>query len=171
MIESRIVKVMLAALPTEHARKFLDQIGKGNVLGAAWSAMRAVAAGAGGLHFAFARYRSGQEIVAATVKPACVAHGKGTIADAATCLGFSDDLLDKSDRIAGKVEPIAFLALMRSIATACVDLPYVGDVSSIQDSRDTRAKECGGIGFRPKPRPYRIVAGELQAPLGGTTPP
>lgn len=187
LLEQRILKVMLAALPTDKARKFLDDASRGNILGAAWSAVRTVAKGAGGLHFAFGRYRSGLEIVAEQMGTRC----KGpkfdpasmTVIEAAECLGLSQsDLFGSPEREAtrqdlrgdknGLVQKGAFLALMRTVAAACVDLPYSGDVATIAASRNIRGNNCNHIGFEPTARPYRVNpnAESLDAPTAGTAP-
>lgn len=187
LIEQRILKVMLAALPTEKARKFLDDASQGNILGAAWGAVGAVAKGAGGLHFAFGRYRSGLEIVAEQMGSKCRGSSfdptNMTVIEAADCLGLSQsDLFSNPEHEAtrddlrgnkqGLVQRGAFLALMRTVATACVDLPYSGDVATIANSRNVRGDRCNDIGFEPKARPYRIKpnAGGLDAPVDGTAP-
>ncbi|WP_260598091.1 hypothetical protein [Sphingomonas endolithica] len=187
LIEQRIIKVMLAALPTDKARKFLDDASQGNILGAAWSALGTVAKGGGGLHFAFGRYRSGLEIVAEQMGNKCLTGTfdarTRTVIEAANCLGLSqEDLFADPAKEAtadhlrgdndGAVKPGAFLALMRAVATACVDLPYSGDVATIATSRDLRGKSCNDIGFEPVARPYRITkdAKSLSAPVVGTAP-
>ena len=187
LIEGRIIKVMLAALPADRARKFLDDAAKGNILGAAWNAVGLVAKGVGGLHFAFGRYRSGQEIVAEYMGTQCVIKPAGgdkfdpetmTVVEAAGCLGLSrDSLLDNpqeagSSALSGPVKRGAFLALFRDIASVCVDLPYSGDVATIASSRDLRGEACNSIGFKPTSRPFRISrdAKTLSAPAAGVEP-
>ena len=171
-VEGRIVKLMLAALPTDKARAFLDDIAKGNVMGAAWNALRVVANGAGGLHYAFGRYRSGLEVVAGSSN--CAAKYSGppfdattmTVVHAAQCLGLSEtDLFvnpndaTRDDLAGAKVNQRAFFMLMRSVAADCVNLPYSGSSDELGKSQTARASACNGIGFDPRPRPYRIVNG------------
>lgn len=173
---------MLAALPTDRVRKFLDAVSKGDVLGAAWNAIGAVAEGAGGLHFAFGRYRSGVETVAGSLTVAC--HGGGsfdavtqTVRAAATYLGLWDeDLLYNPDelrgnRIATNIKPRAFFMPIRSIAANCVDLPYSGSAGDLTASKVARAKACNRIGFRPTPRPYRTGGDQIVPDIDHATEP
>ena len=182
-IEGRIIKVMLAALPTDKARKFLDQVAKGNVMGAAWSAVGAVAATGGGFHVAFARYRSGLETVAGAL-PQCRGGGtfsadESTVVDAAACLGLSEENLFENPRELGredlklaKVSRRAFFMLLRGVAADCVGLDFSGKGSDLAASQDIRAKACNSIGFEPTPRPFRIDANrDIVAPVAtGSAP-
>lgn len=182
-IEARIVKIMLAALPTDKARKFLQDVSKGNVMGAAWNALGAVAQSAGGLHFAFARYRSGLETAAESL-PGCpdVASkfdpAKMTVVAAAKCLGLSETrLFQKADGTTsarlGKavVSKQAFFMLLRGVAADCVNLPYAGTGSALATSQTARAKACNAIGFEPRARPFRIIGTEHQAPTDKASAP
>lgn len=166
-IESRIIKVMIAALPTDKARKFLTDITKGDVLGAAWSALGAAAATAGGLHVAFARYRSGLEIVAGGVENC---HGgddfdasEQTVVHAAKCLGLSDkDLFENPNELKReelgnvKISPRAFYMLLRGVAADCVSLDFAGKGEELTTSQTLRATACNSIGFAPTARPFRF---------------
>ena len=182
-IESRIIKVMLAALPTDKARKFLDDVAKGNVLGAAWKALGTAGSLAGGLHVASARYRSGLEIVAGSLA-SCPGGGTfkangGTVVDAAKCLGLSEndlfdnpDEADREDLRVAKISMRAFLMLMRGIAADCVSLDFSGTGEDIEAKQAARAKSCNSIGFAPNPRPFRIdTAKKTVAPIASGSAP
>ncbi|MCP1468368.1 hypothetical protein J3E64_000035 [Sphingobium sp. OAS761] len=184
LIEARIVKVMLAALPTDKARKFLDDALKGDVMGAAWNALGAVATTVGGLHVAFARYRSGLETVAGSL-PAC-ADGKTqydpakhTVHHAAKCLGLSEnDLFLNPDEArpdllaSATVSPRAFFMLMRGIAADCVSLDYGGKGEDLDASKILRKKACNSIGFQPEVRPFRLDSGHGEtAPIATDSAP
>lgn len=176
LIESRIVKVMLAALPTDKARKFLEDVTKGDVLGAAWKAVGAAGDIVGGLHVGFARYRSGLETVASTSTECKATNLQGTkerfradtmtILQAASCLGLSEkDLfhnpneLKGMDLAQGTVNPRAFLMLMRGVAADCVALNFSGKGADLTTSQEIREKACNSIGFAPTARPYRFKSG------------
>lgn len=64
LIEARITRLVLAALPENRVRKFLQDAAKGNVLGAAWNAVRAVAQSTDGLRRSAAVFRSNLELAA-----------------------------------------------------------------------------------------------------------
>jgi hypothetical protein len=188
LIEARIVKVMLAALPVDKARKFLDSLSKGNVLDAAWKAMSAAGAIIRGMHVGFARYRTGLEVVAANVatcqknwdvelrdkneaSESKYAPERMTVVLAAKCLGLTEDdlfnnpkeleraAIAKNNTKNNLVRPRAFLMLMRSIAADCVSLNFSGKGEDLTRSQETRAKACNSIGFIPTPRPFRFKKG------------
>lgn len=185
LIEGRLVRVMLAALPADQARKFLDDASKGNVLGAALNAFRAVMKAAGALHVGVARYRTGLEVVAAAMEDCApgAAVGKksvtdfapgnsATILEAAACLGISQDKLfqknpeDQRDWLSVTVNRSAFYMLMRGIAATCVALPYGGTKEEVDDSRDRRIVDCKKIRFTPTARPISITLTTLAVPPG-----
>lgn len=185
LIEARIIKVMLAALPAAKVRKFLEDAKDGNVMGAAWSALGAMSEAIGGLHVSFARYRTGIETVAATLKGckggAPFSAESQTVVDAAACLGlspqdlFSPGALSGSQLAQGTVQPRAFLMLMRGIAADCVALNFSGKGIDLATSQNIRKRACNTIGFAPKPRPYRFQLGSAtlieDAPVQyGSTP-
>ncbi|MET3711142.1 hypothetical protein ABIC65_001844 [Sphingomonas trueperi] len=166
LIEARIIKVMLAALPTAKVRKFLEDAKGGNVMGAAWSALGAMSEAVSGLHVSFARYRTGIEIVAASLAQ-CKGGGtfdakEQTVVDAAACLGlsphdlFSPGALHGRNLAKGTVQPRAFLVVMRGIAADCVALNFSGKGTDLVASQNIRKRACNTIGFAPKPRPYRF---------------
>jgi hypothetical protein len=158
---------MLAALPVDKARKFLESASKGKVLDAAWKALVAAGAIVSGLHVGFARYRSGLEAAAANVKncdsgtPPFDASTM-TVMDAAKCLGLSEADLFAEPKNApalndGAIRPRAFLMLMRGVAADCVALDFSGKGDNLNASQTARAKACNSIGFTPTPRPYRLI--------------
>lgn len=180
LIEGRLIRVMLAALPADQARKFLDDASKGNVLGAALNAFRAVMKAAGALHVGVARYRTGLEVVAVAMADCAPGAAVGkksvtefeagnntTVLEAAACLGISQDKLfqknpvDQRDWLSVDVNRSAFYMLMRGIAAACVALPYGGTKEEVDASRTRRIEDCKKIRFTPTGRPIEIL---LQTP-------
>lgn len=133
LIEARLTKLVVAALPTEKSRQFLAAVTKGDVLGAAFKALSAFKTLAVGLHYANGSYRSGLEIVASQIAPdqcagASYAQDKDTVQEAVGCLGLpTDSIFSRTDRLLPikDVSPSAFFALMRIANGACTALPYL----------------------------------------------
>lgn len=138
-IEARIVKAMLTALPAESARKFLEDVTKGDVFSALWSLTRSLGDLAAAFHRGAGVYRAGIENVAAST-PSCdqkeplarrfrdYHQDRDTVLVAAACLGLSNETLFDSetisaDQLPSQVAPAAFLALFRIVRIACVALP------------------------------------------------
>lgn len=159
MMDTRITRLMLAALPEDRVRSFLQDVAKGDVLSAGWSAIKAVSETTGGLHRATGVYRTGLELVAANmttcrrvskVKPvgsdlasrstasddsAIDAQQSSTVWDAAECLGLShDELFSNSNEAKGtelgsSVSEDTLHAVMRIARTACMRLQINTDVA------------------------------------------
>ncbi|MDF7774609.1 hypothetical protein P1X14_05065 [Sphingomonas sp. AOB5] len=182
LIEGRLIRVMLAVLPTDQARKFLDDASKGNILGAALNAFRTVMKAAGGLHVGAARYRTGLEVVAGQMGDKCYsgrafeAGNLTTVIEAAACIGLSQDNIfaksppDQRSKLAVPVLPAAFIMLMRGVAAACVALPYGGSEKAVNDSRKVREEACGAIRFNPTGRPTTMEEQEDGDPDPTATP-
>lgn len=170
MMEARILRLMLAALPEDRVRSFLQDVQKGNILSAGWNAIKAAAETTGGLHRATGVYRSGLELVAAnmdvcrpesdvdkrrreTAKEASRApdfamtnQEKSTVWNAAECLGLPHDQLvgDSNEAVGANlgatVSRATFHAIMRIARTACVRLQINTDAVPI-DKIDQRFLE------------------------------
>jgi hypothetical protein len=161
-IEARVTRAIIAALPTDRAREFLNKLAKGDMLSAAWSAFGASADMAGAFHRGAGVYRSGMETVAAGMTTHCP--GKDlektmTVVDAATCLGLDpDNLFDKDDAPASaftdEIRPEAFNAVMRIVRTSCVALPLSNELKpdDLEKSRTTRREACASLAFAPQRR-------------------
>ena len=175
-IESRIVRAMLTSLPTERARKFLENLAQGKLLSALWSLGGAAGDITGAFHRGAGVYRAGLENVAATtpecafdpafrrkIAPKKYFQDRDTVLIAAACLGLSPDSLFDNEAIEpgnlpNQLDPHAFLALFRIVRTSCVALPLINPSSAdaektFQESRKAREDSCKKAVFNPKPRP------------------
>lgn len=166
-IEARVTRAMIAALPTDRARAFLNKLAKGDLLSAAWGALGATADMAGAFHRGAGVYRAGMETVAAGMKK-CQADTADleqtmTVLDAADCLGLDrNSLIDSEDAPASdltdKIRPEAFSAVMRIVRTSCVALPLSNELNPIPlaASRETRRVACAELVFKPQRRPDQV---------------
>ena len=139
LIEARLIKLVVAALPTDKARQFLAAVTKGDVLGAAFKALGTFRSLAAGLHFANGSFRTGLEIVATQTEDGnCSLDKQGTrvlydqdehtVRQAVGCLGLPTDSifsLTTRDLQIAHVSPTAFDALMRIANGACTALPFL----------------------------------------------
>lgn len=179
-IESRIVRAMLTSLPTERARKFLENLTQGNLLPTLWSLGGAAGDLTGAFHRGAGVYRAGLENVAAStpdcaldpafrrkIAPQKYFQESDTVLIAAACLGLSpESLFDSEDIPAGQlpnqIDPHAFLALFRIARTSCVALPLINPSSAddaeeaFLEARKSRKGACDKVAFNPKPRPDEI---------------
>jgi hypothetical protein len=156
MIEARITRVMLAALPEDRVRKFIGDVAKGNVLSAAWSAIKAVGEATGGLHRSAGVYRTGLEAVAANVadcegKTDTFAEDTQTVHHAAECMGLShNSLFDNDSQIPSdkpnlEVKIDALTAMLLLVQTSCARLPVVTDSGKTSDRVKARGDVCEKI--------------------------
>lgn len=157
LLESRVVRLIVAALPEQQARRFLASVQSGNLLGAAWDAFKLVSKTAGSLRRGAAVYRTGLEALAAS--GVCRTEGgyvedakeaKSTVLAATHCLGLPQDTFSAKDEIEpeafqGRPMPGAIHAVMRIARTDCLRLPQSVDADSGSDL-------CNAIGFAPKGR-------------------
>jgi len=181
-LESRTIRAMVAALPTDRARRFLEDVAKGDVLSAAWSALSAAGDIAGSFHRASGVYRSGLETVAATMDAPCSIKQLGTeptmtVLGAADCLGLDrDNLFDDEDAKGKDLKQVipnrSFHAILRIVRESCVALPLSNELDEIAltASRELRRKACAAIIFLPVPRSERVEL-EVQAIRTTLTPP
>lgn len=156
LLEGRIVRLMLAALPENRARAFLEDVGSGNVLSAAWSAIRAVGEAAGGIRRATGVYRSGLEVIGLHACPADAFDQRtATVRDAAQCLGLSDTSIfvnpDEREIGAVRIRRDAFRAVLLTAQTSCARLP-VSSEGAIAQQAVTRNALCARITFAPAAR-------------------
>jgi hypothetical protein len=169
LIEARLIKTVVAALPTDKAREFLSDVRRGNVLGAAFKALATFKSIAAGLHYANGSFRSGLEIVA--VADGCeTAQDKMTVADAVTCLQLPVDSVfartNTHTLSAAHVHPSAFDALMRISNGACTALPFLKEEGSGKglEGVNARVSVCSTIWFEPTERPVSPTPPNVQTP-------
>ena len=159
LVETRVVRLILAALPENRARAFLEDVAKGDVLSASWRALRALAEVAGGLHRSAAVYRSGLEVAAAMKCTSTdYVQDTDTVKKAAACLGLpEEDLFDDEPTLMGslKVREDAFHALLLIASTSCARLPLNTD-QPIATAVSTRNSLCSQISFQPKVRSNQV---------------
>lgn len=184
-IESRIIRAMLTSLPTDRARKFLEEISKGDILSATWSLARTAGDLAGAFHRGSGAYRAGLENVAAQARECAYSaeftgenydQATATVYSASACLGLSHKSLFINDdigpnKLPDNVDPKAFMALFRIARTACVALPMASTPSQPErgyTDRKARAEACALIAFAPNPRTDKIV---VEAPGDGAGSP
>jgi hypothetical protein len=170
LVERRLLNLLLATLPRDRIRKFVDDITKGNFIGGSWNALRAFKDATGGLHVATGSYRTGQEVLVANIKVNPCADGKNettrTVKDAVACLGLEPEILfgqhpneRKGDKLPKEISDESFEALFQLARTSCVRMPF-GDsqdgMKRLKEAAERRNRLCGGIVWEPKPRPDKI---------------
>jgi hypothetical protein len=162
-IEARVTRAMVAALPTDRAREFLNKLGTGDLLSSAWSALGAGADIAGAFHRGAGVYRSGLEIVAVGMEGCAAKEETMTVLDAADCLELDrEHLFDAEDATADKflkeISPNAFHAIMRIVRTSCVALPLSNEleIDALNKSRATRRESCSKLVFEPTRREDQV---------------
>ncbi|NMN05586.1 MULTISPECIES: hypothetical protein [unclassified Novosphingobium] len=164
LVEASLIKVVVAALPADRARAFLTAVANGDVVGAAFKALKALKSLAVGLHYANGSFRSGLEAVAiqkgcedSASKPMTVER-----AVSAECLNIdTKSLFDSTDRGPlgiGAVDPTAFDALFRIANNACSGLPLLTSTQGSDEKtrRQARDAACGTLWFRPQARPVTM---------------
>jgi hypothetical protein len=162
-IEARVTRAMVAALPTDRAREFLNKLGTGDLLSSAWSALGAGADIAGAFHRGAGVYRSGLEVVAAGMDGCDAKEATMTVLDAADCLELDrEHLFDAkdatADRFLKEISPNAFHAIMRIVRTSCVALPLSNELEmeALNKSRATRRESCSKLVFEPTRREDQV---------------
>lgn len=158
LLEARVVRLMLAALPENRAREFLKDVAKGDVIGAAWSAIRTVAESADGLRRSAAVFRSNLEL-AAVLQPCGQKFDQrtDTVSKAAGCFALPEETLfsDKRVLLTQPVGENAFHSVMLIAQTACARLPLNSD-GNITDKSKQRNEQCERVRFSPAYRPVKI---------------
>lgn len=175
-VESRIVRAMIAALPTDRVKGFLEDLSRGDALSATFGAAQALGDAAGSFHRAAGAHRSGLEIVALQRGECGVTDARITVIVALGCLGvppdelFFNNLKGTTAPFAGEVDPAAFHAVMRIVRTACVGLPLTNELQTpdLLKIRATRRETCKAIAFAPVKRPEQVPPDDDQGavPVG-----
>jgi hypothetical protein len=172
LLEARIVRLTLAALPENRAREFLEDVTKGDVLGAAWSAIRAAGEAASGLRRSAAVYRSNLELAAVLNSCKDFSQNTDTVGEAAQCFNLPMDQLftDNRVKITGVVNESAFHSVMLLAETACARLPLNTD-SDLEGRVKIRNAACQKARWSPALRPISIpTAAPPVAPTQPTQP-
>lgn len=178
-IESRVLRAMLTALPTDEARKFLTKAEGGDMLGAILALVRTFGKVAGSFHRGAATYRSGMEAVSAGIgncqyddtffgefdsDSEIYREYEDTTLKAAACLGFSKDQLLEGKEITARelgrnrVSPGALIAMMLIAQQSCAALPLVSSIEAgdVLASNLRRRKACEKMTFKPVARPKEV---------------
>lgn len=186
LINARMLRLVLAALPDEHAANFLDNAISGDVLGAAFDALRVAADAAESIHRVAAVYRTTIEIVGSGQVNSSLDCAKipadftstnglykyvedpgyeekdGSVSDASRCIGHTElvGLNNRYELLGKKVNPTVhedgFKALMTIARASCVSLP-LANTTNLQDVAGVRNEICKTIAFFPRQRPETIV--------------
>lgn len=157
LLEGRIVRLMVASLPEDRAKRFLEDVAKGDVLGAAWSGIRTLAVATNGLRHSAAVFRANIELSAALGRPDCYNQETDTILTAAgACYSLPAEQLftDKRVILTGGVPRNAFDSLLMIARTSCARLPLNTDGGSAASVR-RRNGQCDLIRFEPTARPIK----------------
>jgi hypothetical protein len=190
-IEARVIRAMLTALSTDQARKFLDKVGEGDVLGALVSLLKFGGSMAGSFHRGAGVYRSGVESLVAGLDRCDFNRQSfngayanlsrfnewdGHTLQAAACLGLSRDSLFEGEEIAAqelahRVRPGALHAMLLIARQSCVGLPLANPptVEELVESRKKRKEACDSIIFDPIPRTLEIpeIDPEIEETIAG----
>jgi hypothetical protein len=157
LLEGRIVRLMVASLPEDRAKKFLEDVAKGDVIGAAWSGIRTLATSANGLRHSAAVFRSNLELAAALNCATTYNQEQDTVQTAAnTCFSLPADKIfsDKRITLTGIVPKNAFESVMLIAQTSCARLPLNTDGGAAA-GLTRRNTQCDLILFKPAYRPAR----------------
>lgn len=161
LLEARVIRLMLASLPENRAREFLQNVTKGDVLGAAWNAIRAFSEAAGGLRRSAAVFRSTLEL-SAVLKP-CenFVEATDTVKEAAGCFQLPPDKLFAKERVklTEKVLLGAFKAMLLLAETSCASLPLNSE-GDLLSKAEVRNDACEKVRFEPAFRPTRLPTPE-----------
>lgn len=167
-LEDSLFRLSMAALPQEEAKRFLDYLTSGDIIGALRSAFAFSAKALDGLHSGAAVHRSGLEVVGRQYVPEAGRTGRNcgpedrqfeTVLDAARCMGLPTDTLfvgkhDKRGEYMLRVRPQAFAALMRNLRDSCRMIPIPIDTAAedLDAVRAGRIRKCDRIQFIPHTR-------------------
>lgn len=172
MMEKRLFRLAMAALPQKEAKRFLDFVTKGDIVGGVIAAFGFTAKSLDGLHSGAAVHRTGLEIsalqfidgdepwVAGRTDDKCVEKlPKLTVFEASACMGLPTDRLwvgkhDQRGDYFAEVNPQIFEAIMRNIRDSCrmIPLGLEEDEDSLIQTRENRVKDCDKITFVPRAR-------------------
>jgi hypothetical protein len=158
-LERRLFKVAMAALPQEQAKRFLDQVTKGDAIGAVIAAFNFSAKALDGLHSGAAVHRTGIEVVARQHIDCKKVEDFRTVYDASHCMGLPTDKLfvgkhDERGDYKVEVNSASFHALMRNLRDSCrmIPLGIDDDAADLNKERNERIADCNSIEFKPRAR-------------------
>lgn len=161
LLEGKLFKLALISLPRKAAKRLLDDVANGDVLGSVFSAARFALSSVDVLRSAAAVQRTGLEIQA-WQKPGndnCADGEINTVKDATKCLDLPDDTVFTATKVSGlakSVPPQSMNALMRNIYDSCrlapLDITTAKDGDAMEALLDTRIKACNNIQYSPRSR-------------------
>ncbi len=161
MIEKRLFRLAMAALPQKQAKQFLDQVTSGNLVSAVSAAFSFSVKTLDGLHSGAATHRTGLEVLARnSVECNKAKYSKNeTVSQFLECLGLNDDKLfigkqDNQNSYYTGIQPAAFMALMRNLRDSCRMIPISIDdpTGNLNAVRAERIDTCNKIEFLPRSR-------------------
>lgn len=155
LMERKLFNLMVAALPQDQAKSFLDSFKGGNWLGLAWNTAKLALASVSGLHNAAAVNRTGLETEASQACSSGYDKDKGTVVNAMQCLGIDRNSLFKGSKIGTGgiyISEDAFKAIMQNIQDSCRLLSLNTDqkTSSIIEIQNDRTSLCDKITYKPR---------------------
>ena len=166
-LEERIMRLVVAALPQRQAASFLDAAKRGDLMSAAWKALRLASAAVDGAHRGAAVHRTGLELRALLVQDGggtcangdAVSSPVATVNQAALCMNQPlDSLAARHDtKLPAAVPATAFQALFGVVQTSCGLLPITSDLaeaSAEEEAKEIQARKraCAGLSFEPRLR-------------------
>lgn len=183
-LEYKTVRLVIAALPQRQASDFASAAAGGNVLSAAWKALRLAAASLDGLHRGSAAYRSALEVEALVVAkngrcddPMLTDESQiATVDYAVRCLGLSSETLSNplgKPVLPTAVPATAFETLFAMMRNACrqlpVNVPDDGGGKPKADPIASRIESCDALRFEPVLRYGTIKPKPMPAPVAPAT--
>lgn len=159
IIEKKIFRLTVLALPQGAAKRFLSTLKSGNVLSAAIDGARLVFAAADGLHSAAAVQRTGLEVQSG-LKSGSECGNSDSIDDlAAKCLGLSMGKIftpDKVSNLSQRVPDVYFKAVFANVQASCmmihIDAASAFNNKDLINKQNDRIKQCNKIKFKPRAR-------------------
>ncbi len=174
-LEYKIGRLVIAALPQRQAAKFIEASGSGDIMAAAFGALRLAAASLDGVHRGAAAYRSALEVEALAACPATKTID--TVDDAVDCLGLERTSLRHPKgppALPRDIPPVAFDPLLGLARNACRSLPLdladEGSSAKPAEKAKERAVACAGIKFEPKLRYGGLRASASERPDPAVAP-
>jgi hypothetical protein len=172
MLEYKVFRLVVAALPQREAQRFVNAARTGNPLAAAWRFLQLAAIAADGFHRGAAVYRSSQEILAIAVvaaandtAPRCAVPLPGralndriqTVEHAVACLGLAPNRVFSRPnghllRLPQDFGEDPFQALFEIIRTSCATLPLPIDITDDDAKLNARRVACANLSYDPQLR-------------------
>lgn len=173
MMEKRLFRLAMAALPQKEAKRFLDYVTKGDIVGAVISAFGFTTKSLDGLHSGAAVHRTGLELTALQfdyrknpkvtdrlTDENCIKNlPQLTVLEASECMRLPTDTLwvgkhDQREDYIPEVNAQVFEALMRNMRDSCrmIPLSLEDDETSLKEARNERIEDCNSIEFIPRAR-------------------